>query len=121
MCIRDSTRTIPVRIAIELGEEHHHAGEFVQVAIAVDAQSSNRTPSTFVVTESALMQDDQGSWTVFVEVKEGHFQQVPITRGASRGGQIAISGLAEGTRVVTSGAFYLAAELAKSGFDIHNH
>jgi len=49
----EHTRTIPVRIAIELGEEHHHAGEFVQVAIAVDAQSSNRTPSTFVVTEVA--------------------------------------------------------------------
>lgn len=117
----EHTRTIPVRIAIEPGEEHHHAGEFVQVAIAVDAENAGGTASTFVVTESALMQDDQGSWTVFVEVKEGHFQQVPITRGASRGGQIAISGLAEGTRVVTTGAFYLAAELAKSGFDIHNH
>ena len=117
----EHTRTIPVRIAIEPGKEHHHAGEFVQVAIAVDAENAGGTASTFVVTESALMQDDQGSWTVFVEVKEGHFQQVPITRGASRGGQIAISGLAEGTRVVTTGAFYLAAELAKSGFDIHNH
>jgi len=106
----EHTRTIPVRIAIEPGEEHHHAGEFVQVAIAVDAENAGGTASTFVVTESALMQDDQGSWTVFVEV-----------RGASRGGQIAISGFAEGTRVVTSGAFYLAAELAKSGFDIHNH
>ena len=117
----EHTRTIPVRIAIDSGDEHHHAGEFVQVAIAVDTKNPEVKTSTFVVTESALMQDDEGVWTVFLQVEEGHFRQVPVTRGASRGGQVVISGIEEGSLVVTSGAFFLAAELAKSGFDIHNH
>ena len=76
---------------------------------------------TLVVPESALMQDDEQNWTVFVEVESGHYQQTVVNRGVSRGDRVAISGLDEGTRVVTSGAFFLAAELAKSGFDIHNH
>ena len=32
-----------------------------------------------------------------------------------------IGGLEPGTRVVTRGAFFLQSELAKSGFEIHNH
>jgi cobalt-zinc-cadmium efflux system membrane fusion protein len=32
-----------------------------------------------------------------------------------------IRGLVPQTRVVVSGAFFLASEQAKSGFDIHNH
>jgi hypothetical protein len=37
------------------------------------------------------------------------------------GGLAVIDGLAAGTRVVTSGAFFLQSELAKVGFDPHNH
>ena len=53
---------------------------------------------------------------VFVELKPGHFKRTIIHRGTTRGKKIAISGIAEGTPVVTEGAFYLGAELAKSGF-----
>ena len=74
-----------------------------------------------VVPEAALMQDEEGNWTVFVEFEQGHFKQTRIFRGAAHGGKIPISGIAEGASVVTEGAFYLAAELAKSGFDIHSH
>ena len=102
----EQTRTIPVRIAIEPGKEHHHAGEFVQVAIAIDSDNEETAPSTFVVTESALMRDDEGNWTVFVQIEDGHFRQVPIIRGASRGGQIAISGLAEGDVSGDLGCFF---------------
>ena len=118
----ERTRTVPVRIAVALVNEHHHPGEFVQVELAVEmAQPGGRNPPTLVVPESALMQDDAGNWTVFVEFKAGHFKQTPIKRGPARAGQVPISGLAEGTTVATEGAFFLAAELAKSGFDIHNH
>ncbi len=112
------TRTVPLRIAVEPGGEHHHAGEFVQVEIAVT--TNHQTPSLFV-PESALMQNNEGQWTIFIEVKAGHFQQHVIKRGQAQGQQVPISGIPAGLSVVTNGAFFLAAELAKSGFDIHNH
>ena len=114
----EQTRTIRVRIAVIPRGEHHHAGEFVQVAIAAD---TGRAEPALAVPESALVQDDEGNWTVFVELEPGHFKQTRIRRGTTRGNKISISGIAEGTPVVTKGAFYLGAELAKSGFEIHSH
>ena len=114
----EQTRTVPVRIAVTLVNEHHHPGEFVQVEMAL---AGVRNPPTLAVPESALMQDDAGNWTVFVEFKADHFKQTPVKREPARAGLVPISGLAEGTAVATEGAFFLAAELAKSGFDIHNH
>ena len=111
--LNEQTRTIPVRIAVTPDGKHHHAGEFVQVAIA--ARADHAKP-TLAVPESALVQDEEGNWTVFVELKPGHFKQTRIHRGTTRGKKIAISGIAEDTPVVTEGAFYLGAELAKSGF-----
>ena len=67
------------------------------------------------------MQDDAQNWTVFVAEKPGHFRQKIVERGMTRGSLVAITGISEGTSVVTSGAFFLASELAKSGFDIHDH
>lgn len=112
--LNEQTRTIPVRIAVTPDGEQHHAGEFVQVAIA--AQADHAKP-TLAVPESALVQDEEGNWTVFVELKPGHFKQTRIHRGTTRGKKIAISGIAEDTPVVTEGAFFLGAELAKSGFE----
>ena len=114
----EKTRTVPVRISVAPDNEHHHAGEFVQVAIALE--NADAKP-TLVVPESALMQNDEGQWTIFVEFKEGHFKQTLVRRKAARGGKVSISGISEGSTVVIEGAFFLAAELAKSGFDIHNH
>ncbi len=114
----EQTRTVRVRIGVTPRGEHHHAGEFVQVAIA--AQGDNAKP-TLAVPESALVQDDEGNWTVFVELEPGYFKQTRIRRGTTRGKKIAIAGIAEDTPVVTEGAFYLGAELAKSGFEIHSH
>ena len=117
------TRTVPVRIEVESDDEHHHAGEFVQVSIELVNQGSEAETQeqTLVVPESALMQDDEQNWTVFVQERPGHFRQTVVERGVTRGTSVAISGITEGTVVVTQGAFFLASELAKSGFDIHNH
>ena len=67
------------------------------------------------------MQDDEGNWTVFVERNPGQFKQTRVHRGTTRGKKIAIAGIAEGTPVVTEGAFYLGAELAKAASEIHGH
>lgn len=140
----ERTRTVALRIAIELTEEHHHAGEFVQVSIglsntlpnalssapATDSHSgSHGQPDSdqlaMIVSESALIQDADGNWTVFVELQkdgaENRFEQTIVHRGTARAGQVPIYGLDEGISVVTEGAFFLSAELAKGGFDIHNH
>ena len=119
----EQTRTVPVRIAVEPDGEHHHAGEFVQVSIELVGQDSDTASDeqTLVVPESALMQDDEQNWTIFVEVEPGHFRQSVVKRGVTRGARVAISGIPAGTVVVTKGAFFLASELAKSGFDIHDH
>ncbi len=107
----EQTRTVRVRIGIAPRGKNHHAGEFVQVAIA--AQGDNAKP-TLAVPESALVQDDESNWTVFVELEPGHFKQTRVHRGTTRAQKISISGIAEGTPVVTEGAFYLGAELAKA-------
>ncbi len=116
--LNEQTRTVPVRIGVTLDNEHHHPGEFVQVVMALGEAAGQ---PTLAVPESALMQDDAGNWTVFVEFKANHFNQTPIKREPVRAGLVPIAGLVEGTVVATEGAFFLAAELAKSGFDIHNH
>lgn len=107
----EQTRTVRVRIGVAPRGKNHHAGEFVQVAVAV--QGDNAKP-TLAVPESALVQDDESHWTVFVELEPGHFKQTRVHRGTTRGKKVAISGIAEGTPVVTEGAFYLGAELAKA-------
>ena len=107
----EQTRTVRVRIGVAPRGKNHHAGEFVQVAVA--AQGDNAKP-TLAVPESALVQDDESRWTVFVELEPGHFKQTRVHRGTTRGRKVAISGIAEGTPVVTEGAFYLGAELAKA-------
>lgn len=114
----EQTRTVPVRITVDPDGEHHHSGEFVHVAIAVEEADAQ---PTLAVPEAALIQDDEGNWTVFVQVKAGHFKQMPVHRGEAQGTLVPISGIPGGVTVVTKGAFFLSAELAKSGFDIHNH
>lgn len=114
----EQTRTVPVRIALSLMEEHHHAGEFVRVSLSVKSEEQSQA---IVVPESALAIGGDGDWVVFVETESGVFSQLEVERGTPWGNNVPIFGVEEGTRVVTEGAFFLAAELAKSGFDIHNH
>lgn len=118
----EGTRTVPIRISVIPDGEHHHAGEFVTVSIDLSSSSNSEDISkSLVIPESGLMQNDAQNWTVFVQVKPGHFRQSVVTRGMTRGALVAITGLSEGASVVTDGAFFLASELAKSGFDIHDH
>jgi len=34
---------------------------------------------------------------------------------------VIVAGLKEGARIVSKGAFFIQSEIAKGGFDIHNH
>jgi hypothetical protein len=72
------------------------------------------------VPEEALMRGSDGDWMVFVE-ENGEFKGVEVELGRQLGKSREIHGLPAGTKVVTKGAFYVAAEIAKGSFDAHNH
>ena len=129
--IDESTRTISARIELTADSHAHdadgldeqadhdealHAGEFVDVRIAV-GESTPRLS----VPEAALQRDADGDWFVFVVEKAGHYRRVEVEPGVTLSDRRVITGLPVGTEVATEGAFYLASELAKSGFSIHNH
>ena len=73
------------------------------------------------VPEEALIRSADGDWTVFVEDHPGEFKAKEVELGRALGNFREIFGLESGTRVVTQGAFFVASEIAKGGFDPHNH
>ena len=58
--------------------------------------------------------------TIAIE-ENGEFKGVEVELGRQLGKSREIKGLPAGTKVVTTGAFYVAAEIAKGSFDAHNH
>jgi len=68
-----------------------------------------------------LMRGADGDWTVFIEHEPGQFEPQEIELGRSLGQWREITGLEAGIRVVTKGAFFVASQIAKGGFDPHNH
>ena len=74
------------------------------------------------VPEAAVVRSADGHWQAFVaEHETGVYKPVEVTLVRSTGGVAVIEGLAPDTRVVTHGAFFLQSELAKGGFDVHQH
>ena len=93
-----------------------HPGLFVDTRI-----ETGGTEHALAVPADAVLRSPDGDWMVFVEHEDNEFepQEVEVLRTSN--GLSVIEGLEEGSRVVTTGAFFLQSELAKSGFDIHNH
>ena len=88
----------------------------------VNVNFSFNTPTkVMAVPESALVRSNDGDWTVFVEVNPSEFTAIEIELGRSLGAYREILGLAPSTRIVTKGAFFVASEIAKGGFDPHGH
>ena len=112
------TRTIGVRIAVDNEEDRLHPGMYVDTRI----QSGNGEKYLAVPTAAVLRSSD-GDWVVFVENedKAGEFKPHEIEMLRTVEDYTVIKGLPEGTRIVTEGAFFVQSELAKSGFEVHNH
>ena len=77
--------------------------------------------NALTVPEEALTRSADGDWQLFVEEEPGHYKPVEIQLNGQLENRRIVTGIEPGTRVVTRGAFFLASEMAKSGFDIHNH
>lgn len=110
------TRTRIVRLELDNPEDRFHPGMFADVYFLFKTKEP-----VLAVPESALMRRADGDWTVYVEEAEGEYEPVEVELGRSIGGLREISGLTAGQRIVSRGAFFVASEIAKGGFDPHNH
>ncbi len=112
----EDTRTLGVRIAVPNPDDRLHPGLFVEARI--EGTSSDRA---LAVPADAVLRSPDGDWQVFVEHEPGEFEPQEVEVIRTTAGLSVIEGVEPGTRVVTSGAFFLQSELAKSGFEVHNH
>jgi RND family efflux transporter MFP subunit len=112
------TRTQAVRVEVPDPEHRLHPGVFVDVVVLAGGSGSE---PVLAVPEAAVLRSPDGDWQVFVAEGEGAFRPVEVEVLRTSGGMAVIEGLSTGTHVVTRGAFFLQSELAKSGFDIHQH
>jgi RND family efflux transporter MFP subunit len=114
--IDPKTRTRVIRLLVNNDSHRLHPGQFADVHFSF----ATDTP-VLAVPESALMRSIDGDWTVFVEEKPGQFTQHEVKLGRSLGEWREISGIPEGEAVVMEGAFFVASQMAKGGFDPHGH
>jgi len=105
-----------VRIEVANPDDRLHPGLFVDVRIA-----GCDTEPVLAVPAEAVLRSPDGDWMVFVEHEAGEYKPVEVEVLRTVAGRTVIDGVEPGTRVVTRGAFFLQSELAKAGFDIHNH
>ncbi len=110
------TRTAGVRLSIQNNDDLLHPGMFVNAEIAI-----SKGKESLLITRQAIQR--QGSeLIVFVEEEPGHFERREVEINKSNMGLVSIlKGVKEGELVVVQGSFVLASELAKAGFEVHNH
>ncbi|MEN8180387.1 MAG: efflux RND transporter periplasmic adaptor subunit, partial [Pseudomonadota bacterium] len=112
-----TTRTLAIRLEISNPEDHLHPGQFVTVRMPTGKQDG----TALSLPSDAVLHSPDGDWVVFVEQAPGEYipKEVRLIEQLSQ--RVLIEGLEPGERVVTQGAFFIQSELAKSGFDVHNH
>ena len=114
--IDPQTRTRVVRLLVNNDAHRLHPGMFADVYFEFKTSSP-----VIAVPETALMRGADGDWTVYIEEQEGKFEAAEVKLGRSIGKWREIHGIKRGTRVVIEGAFFVASQIAKGGFDPHNH
>ncbi|MCB2387619.1 efflux RND transporter periplasmic adaptor subunit [Thalassolituus alkanivorans] len=133
------TRTRIVRLTVENPDHRLHPGLFA----SADFYTRSENPIT-LVPETALVRGSDGDWQIFIESTPGEFSALEVERGrtirtiqttertTSNAGEILIeisskdsAALSEYSvsqyPIVVAGAFFIASEQAKGGFDPHNH
>jgi RND family efflux transporter MFP subunit len=110
------TRTLPVRIEINSAGASLYPGQFVKTFI-----NTKETRNMLVVPAEAVLRGSDGDWLLFIEEGAGQFEPKEIKIVENLGDRVIIEGVKEGTRIVSKGAFFVQSELAKSGFEVHNH
>ncbi|NOZ65748.1 MAG: efflux RND transporter periplasmic adaptor subunit [Alphaproteobacteria bacterium] len=114
--IDQQTRTRVVRLLVDNVGHRLHPGMFADVYFSFKTDAP-----VLAVPEAALMRGADGDWTVFVQGGDGKFSAHEVDLGRSLGKWREITGIAEGTKVVVEGAFFVSSQIAKGNFDVHNH
>jgi Cu(I)/Ag(I) efflux system membrane fusion protein len=98
------SRTLKVRVEVENRDLALRPDMFVEVRLSTPLPEALTVPADAVV-DSGLTR------TVYVETAAGVFEPRKVETGARNGDRVEIvSGLAEGERIATSGAFFLDSE-----------
>jgi RND family efflux transporter MFP subunit len=108
--VDEATRTVGIRLAIDNADRAFTPGAFVDVELRGAPQEVLSLPT------EAVLRDASGAWVVFAEDGTGALDARPVTPLFVSGGRTAIAGIAEGTRVVTNGAFFVMSEASKASF-----
>ncbi|HHB93415.1 MAG TPA: efflux RND transporter periplasmic adaptor subunit [Thioploca sp.] len=114
--VDERTRTLAVRIAVPNRHHNLHPGIFVKIKL-----QTNQREKVLAVPEEAILRSPDGDWQVFIETAVGEYKPQEVTVLRTINQLSVIEGLESGSKVVTQGTFFLQSEIAKSGFDIHNH
>lgn len=112
----EATRTLAIFIEVANPGHQLHAGQFVETLIEGKAKGRG-----IAVPLAAVLRGPDGDWQVFVETAPGRFEPKEVEVVRTIGDRMVIEGIAEGTTLVTQGAFFVQSEIAKSGFEVHNH
>jgi len=116
--LNEITRTTGIRLNVKNINDALHPGLFVNTQI----ETSGEATMALALPEAAVMRSADGDWQVLVEQDEaGEFKGVEIELIRVINGMAIIEGLKSGTAVVVEGAFFVQSEMAKSGFEVHNH
>ncbi|MCP4863398.1 MAG: efflux RND transporter periplasmic adaptor subunit [Alteromonas sp.] len=110
------SRTRTVRLELDNQDHRFHSGMFVDIYF-----NGPQTDAILAVPQSALMRDADGEWQIFIADDDGDLIPQVVTLGPQYGDWQAISGVKPGQTYVSRGAFFVASEIAKGGFDPHNH
>ena len=74
-----------------------------------------------VIMPNCPMRDADGDWQLFVVDEDGELVPRVVQLGNRYGKWQQISGVEANVQYVSRGAFFVASEIAKGGFDPHNH
>lgn len=108
--VSPDTNAIPIVAVIDNADGRLRPGLFVRVSVPVGVK-----PNVITVSDRAVLQHD-GQKFVFVAEGDNQFRRVDVETGDEGDGRVEIvSGLNEGDRVVTHGAFLLKSELLLEG------
>ncbi|NOX75421.1 MAG: efflux RND transporter periplasmic adaptor subunit [Gammaproteobacteria bacterium] len=112
----EATRTLAVHVEVANPDDSLHPGQFVSVII-----EGKRKQEGIVVPLAAVMRAVDGDWQVFVESVPGRFEPKEVEVLQTVGDRMLIEGIPAGTTIVSKGAFFVQSEIAKGGFEVHNH
>ncbi len=113
------TRTLSVNIEVANEQDSIHPGQFVRVII--EGGENSKTSQGVIVPVVAVLRSPDGHWQVFEEIANGVFEPREVRVVQTVGDQMLIEGVEAGRTLVGQGAFFVQSEMAKGGFDPHNH